>query len=320
MVTEFSDAQRVRAADWKHATSVLPSDAKTPAPYVGKYGTPGSVDYDFCLPPQYADWSLLPEVRAMALELFAELAIPWHAGVDDGPSNHLLSSQVQCVNALGQMVTDPDRLVRAFGPLLGTAEVLQIEPGRFLTFEYIGPTDFFGEAPAAERTRGAKCTSVDAAFLHRTTAGVVELVLLEWKYIESYRPRKIIPGKDAQRRSRYWAALTAPDSPVRRDLLTFSDLLDEPLYQLMRQQLLAHELEKTEAQGAQVVRVVHVRPSANTGYEKSLRRPEQQALGDTVSAVWAHLLRSPDRYTTLDSNVFFDPEITSAEYVARYGG
>jgi len=53
----------------------------------------------------------------------------WHAGVGSGPSNHLLSSQVQCTNALGQMVTDPERIARAFG--LGVGEVLQIEPGRF---------------------------------------------------------------------------------------------------------------------------------------------------------------------------------------------
>jgi len=55
----------------------------------------------------------------------------WHAGVGSGPSNHLLSSQVQCTNALGQMVTDPERIARAFGPTLGVGEVLQIEPGRF---------------------------------------------------------------------------------------------------------------------------------------------------------------------------------------------
>ena len=35
------------------------------------------------------------------------------------------------------MVTDPDRLVRAFAGPLGTVEVLEIEPGRHLTFEYI---------------------------------------------------------------------------------------------------------------------------------------------------------------------------------------
>ena len=315
----FAQTERQRAVAWKMSSPTVPAEAKAPAPYVGQDGSESESTYPFCLPAKYAPMSLLPEVRDIALELFAELEIPWHAGVGDGPSNHLLSSQVQCVNALGQMVNDPDRLVRLFHRVVGTAEVLEIEPGRYLTFEYIGDVDYFNEAPDAQRVRGARCTSVDAAFLHRTTDGLVELVLVEWKYTESYRPRHIDRGKDLVRWDRYGAALTADDGPVRADLLEFSDLLDEPLYQLMRQQLLAHELEKDRAHGADRVRVVHVLAPANTAYQQSLRRPTQQAVGSTVSEVWQQLLRHGDRFTSLDPAVFLDPTITSHEYVARYG-
>src|SRR5690606_32959687 len=135
---------------------------------------------------------------------------------------------------------------RAFGPHLMTDDVEEIEPGRFLTFEYIGDLDVFGEAPGRQRTRGSMCTSVDAAFLHRTLDGVLELVLVEWKYTESYEPRTPSPARDRTRWERYGAALTAPDGPVRSDVLDFDHLLDEPLYQLVRQQLLAHELEKAQ--------------------------------------------------------------------------
>ncbi|MEP7090112.1 MAG: hypothetical protein ABI776_08380, partial [Nocardioidaceae bacterium] len=58
---------------------------------------------------------------------------------------------MQCVNAVGQMVADPARLLRAFGDVVDTDEVLQIEPGRYLTFEYIGPTDVLGESPNGPR-------------------------------------------------------------------------------------------------------------------------------------------------------------------------
>jgi hypothetical protein len=296
----------------------LPPEARAEAAYVDKDGKAGSAVYPFCLPAEFARLNLLPEVRALALDLFAELGVPWHAGVDGGPSNHLLSSQVQCVNALGQMVHDPERLRRAFGPLLGTADVLEVEPGRFLTFEFIGPTDYFGEAPTGERVRGARCTSVDAAFCHRTVDGVTELVLLEWKYTESYPRRPAEPAKDATRKARYWEALTAPDSPVRSDLVSFEALCDEPLYQLMRQQLLARQLEAHRVLGAERVLVVHVVPAANDAYQRSLHRPEQQALGATVAEVWSKLLRAPDRYRSLDSAMFLDPQITSTEYVARY--
>jgi len=315
----YSKEEKSRAAAWKRSTPTLPAAAKVPAPYIGKDGTAGPRLYEFCLPPEFASFSLLPEVRVTAPVLFTELAIPWHAGVDGGPSNHLLSSQVQCVNALGQMITDPSRIVRAFGDLLGMEEVLPIEPGRYLTFEYIGPTDFFDEAPNGQRIRGAHCTSVDAAFLHRTHDDIVELVVLEWKYTESYRVRKPDPGKDAVRLGRYGVAFADPDGPVQCDLLPFELVFDEPFYQLVRQQLLAHALETSGSEGAARVRVVHVLSEHNVEYQHSLARPEHRALGDTVSEVWHRLLRRPDRFLSVDSKIFLDPEITSEEYVRRYG-
>jgi hypothetical protein len=315
----YSTEEKFRAVSWKRSTPTLPETAMDPAPYVGKEGKQRDKPYDFCLPPEHAALSLLPEVRERALSLFAELQIPWHAGIDGGPSNHLLSSQVQCVNALGQMVDQPERIVRAFGDLLGIGEVLQIEPGRYLTFEYIGPTDFFGEAPAGARIRGAHCTSVDAAFLHRTLDGIVELVLVEWKYTESYSARRPDALKDAIRFKRYGEAFADPAGPVRDDLLTFEHVLDEPFYQLVRQQLLAHALEQAGAEGAARVRIVHVLSADNGAYQQSLVQPQHRGLGSTVSEVWQKLLRRSDRFLSVDSALFLDPEITSYDYVHRYG-
>lgn len=314
----YIKAQRARAAAWKASTTSLPDDARAASPYVDKDGRAAGAPLPFCLPVARADHNLLPEVREPALALFRTLGIPWHAGIGRGPTNHLLSSQVQCVNALGQMVRDPSRIVQALGDLLGIDEVLQIEPGRYLTFEYIGPADYFGEAPNGRRVRGARCTSVDAAFLHRARDGVIELVLVEWKYTESYRARTPDPAKDAERRRRYGTALSAVDGPVRGDLLVFELLLDEPFYQLVRQQLLADALERHAAEGASRVRVVHVLPPENEQYQQSLTRPEHRALGSSVSQAWQRLLRRPDRFVSVDPEVFLDPEVTSHEYVARY--
>ena len=315
----FTDHERRRATAWKHATETLPAEAKRAAPYRGKDGRDGSTAYDFCLPAEHAELNLLPEVRDEVLAVFDELAIPWHAGVGRNPSNHLLSSQVQCANALGQMLHDPERVRRAFGAPLGIAEVLEIEPGRALTFEYIGPTDVFGESPTGARVRGTHCTSVDAAFLHHRHDGLCELVLVEWKYTEHYELRRPDPRKDEVRWRRYGAAWSAEDSPVRPDVLPFALVLDEPFYQLVRQQLLAHELEKAGAHGADRVRVVHVLPAANDAYRSSLVRPEHRAAGRSVSEVWQRMLRRPDRFVPLDAAHFVDAGITSQEYVRRYG-
>src|SRR4051794_33703513 len=121
--------QRRQAAAWKSHVAMLPAPARALAPYVNKDGKGDGPAYDFCLPAAYARHNLNPDVREPALRLFDELGIPWHASVCGGPSNHLLSSQVQCVNALAAMVTDPGRILAAFGDLLGIREVLPIEPG-----------------------------------------------------------------------------------------------------------------------------------------------------------------------------------------------
>jgi hypothetical protein len=189
-----------------------------------------------------------------------------------------------------------------------------------MTFEYIGPADYFGESPAGPRIRGAHCTSVDAAFLYRTAAGRTELALVEWKYTEEYRrTRKADPVKDAIRWGRYGEAWMSPNGPLHCDLVPFEDMLDEPFYQLMRQQLLAHRLEQEHVLGADRVRVVHVLDPANVAYQQSLTRPGHRLVGDTVDQVWARLLRQPSRFTHLDPAAFLDPLVTSDEYVARYG-
>lgn len=316
----YKRREAAKAVAWKQATATLPDEARLPASYVGKSGKASGPARPICLPAEYATLNLLPEVRAGAIDLFAELGIPWHAAVDGGPSNHLQSSQVQCVNAFGQMVHDPERLVLAYAPLLDTAEVIEIEPGRSLTFEFIGEDDLLNEAVHGKRTRGSHCTSVDAAFLHRTTSGYVELVLVEWKYTEAYSPCPPDTAKLDTRLARYGALLQASDCPIDTTLLDFADLTVEPIYQLVRQQLLAHELASTHAYGADVVRVIHVRPTENSAYQNSLDgMSAYMGLGDTVDEVWSKLLRRPDRFTTVDSTHFLNAQITSDDYVARYG-
>ena len=100
-------------------------------------------------------------------------------------------------------------------------------------------------------------------------------------------------------------------------MLPLELLLDEPFYQLVRQQLLAKRLEHDRVLGAEVVRVLHVLAPGNTGYQDSLARAEHRALGSTVDEVWTKLLRTPDRF------VHVDPRCSSTrrhqhEYVDRY--
>jgi hypothetical protein len=65
--------------------------------------------------------------------------------------------------------------------------------------------------------------------------------------------------------------------------------------------------------------VVHVAPAVNLDYQRSLHRPEQQALGATVYEAWASMLRRPNRFVAIDSARFCDPSITSRSYDHRHG-
>lgn len=318
---DFVAIERERAIAWKMKSETICREAKVAAPYVSRVGSGANrPHYDFCLPPEFAHLSLLPEVREVALEMFKKLGISWHKGVGDGPSNHLLSSQVQCVNALGQMVKDKARIIAAFGPIVGTRDVEEIEPDRFLTFEYIGERDLLNESVDGKRVRGANCTSVDAAFLHANGNGERELILIEWKYTESYTKRPETPEKDLERKRRYMKLLTEPRSPIHHSKVPFKELLQDPIYQLMRQQLLARQLEKSGAHNnVSRVIVLHVDSVGNAAYQRSVYGDKTRRLGSTVHEVWSQLLRSQSRFKQVDSSVFLNPEITSAEYASRYG-
>src|SRR3954453_11250047 len=144
MTDRFVDRARRHAAQWKATSPTLPEGARGPAPYL-RDGKPRGM-YAYCLPAGYATCNLFPEVRESALREFADEDIAWHAQTPLGPTNHLLSSQVQCVNALEPLAHDPAKIVAALGRVLPIEEPLEIEPGRFVSYEYIGAVDFLSEA------------------------------------------------------------------------------------------------------------------------------------------------------------------------------
>jgi hypothetical protein len=238
-----------------------------------------------------------------------------------GPSNHLLDSQVQCVNALWPMTHDPRLVKRAFGDALPIAEVLPVEDDLFLTFEFIGTADVLGEAPRVARSRGSMSTSADAAFRYRTPDGGIELALVEWKYTEDYRERELSPDRRGVREQRYAGLWADPQSPLRHGVIPYEDLFVEPFYQLMRQQLMAWRLTESAELGAARVRVVHVAPGDNDGFAASLNRDSHRAAGDDVLTVWRSMLKDPTTFVSIDAGRFADREfgLTTDDYCERYG-
>ena len=88
--TEFKAEHEALAAAWKKRST----DPARRSPRAGALDQPGRPAAR-PLPPLPAGGirraNLLPHVSRGAIDLFRELGIPWHAGIDDGPGNNLLS-------------------------------------------------------------------------------------------------------------------------------------------------------------------------------------------------------------------------------------
>ena len=151
----------------------------------------------------------------------------------------------------------------------------------FVGFEWIGRADYLNEAGrSGARTRGANATSADAV-VRFENEGRIESVLIEWKYTESYGA-PIPPGGNEVRLSRYRDLVFEPSGPIRADLsLAIGDFFWEPLYQLLRQQMLAFQMQSAHEDGAECVRVLHISPSANDA-SHTVTAPALQCYGDYV--------------------------------------
>ena len=223
----------------------------------------------FQLRPEHRFQGLLEPLRDSAPMLFKELGIQWHSFIGHGRS-----SQACCVNFLMPFANQPELLSRWIGHVLAISppQMLPLEreaadPFRYVAFEYTGPGDFdyLGEAEGAVPQRGAHATAADAAVAFVGADGQRELLLIEWKYSEEYRNHRLSPDAKGKRVTRYSDKAFAPGGPIRNDLgLQLADFFKEPFYQLLRQQMLAWQIEHGSQQsGIERARVLHLSPANN---------------------------------------------------------
>lgn len=268
-------------------------------------------DYPFCLPSNLAEENLFFEIRQSAMDFFASHSIKWHDGQNDKPSNHLCSSQVCCTNFLYPFANQPQALAALLRPVFPTlAEMLPIEDGQYVTFEWIGEDNYLNESrfPNQIRTRGANFTSADAAVKFKGIYGRVQIVLIEWKYTESYGGAAKWKGPSGQTRlGRYRPIYESPDCPLNKELIpNFNALFYEPFYQFMRQQFLAQGMEKAREKGAEVVSLLHIAPAHNLEFSR-VTSPFLQLLGDNALTIWKKLVKTPTRFNSVNIEDVFSP-------------
>ncbi|MEQ9145444.1 MAG: hypothetical protein RLO08_13915 [Parvibaculaceae bacterium] len=254
----------------------------------------------------------MPELRSVAEGHFAERGIVWHRHAAHG-----LSSQACCLNFLMPLAHRPELLSSVIGSALGIEppQMLPInrppdEPPLYIDFEWTGSADYLDEWPKSGRaTRGANATSADAVVRFQDGAEV-RTVLIEWKYTESYGAPLVERGNPT-RRLRYTDKLFAPEGPIRADAdVTLDDFFYEPLYQLVRQQMLAWRMERAREDGADRVTVLHLSPAGNRTLHR-VTSPRLRERGDDVFEVFRSLLAHPDDFTGTTIERAFRPVLTA---------
>jgi hypothetical protein len=258
----------------------------------------------FCVPRAQAAESLFVKIRQPALAYFQWHEIKWHDGEDLQPSNHLCSSQVCCVNFLFPFADQPAALAALLTPVYpNLAHMLPVENGQYVAYEWIGLQNYLGEKIPrnGKRTRGAHYTSADAIVMFQQQDSRRHIVLIEWKYTESYAssPLRYAKPSETDRLAIYAPLLDRADCPIKRESIpAWETLFYEPFYQFMRQQLLAHEMELAHELNADLVSVLHIAPAHNREFRK-VTSPALQNLGDSATQVWKSLLHSPDDFISI---------------------
>jgi hypothetical protein len=298
----FLESEKARQAESRATSPCFSDAARADGVYKGK-------PRPFCLPLGLAEENLFPEIRQTARAYFAAHGIKWHDGQNDQPSNHLCDSQVCCVNFLFPFADRPHALAEILRPVFPSfREMLPIEDGQYVAFEWIGKENYLNEkvSRSGKRTRGANFTSADAAAMFERTDGKRQFVLMEWKYTESYGGASLKVAKSGTDRSDIYRPLfRRDDGPINKHLLPdFDALFYEPFYQLMRQQFLAHEMERKQELGASIVSVLHIAPKCNIDFHR-VTSPSLDRLGQTAIDVWTSLVRLPDRFVSVSTEQLF---------------
>jgi hypothetical protein len=301
-MSTFLEKENLKQVEFKNNSRSITTEARKAGIYKNK-------PRPFCLPVEVADQNLFPEIRHSAVTFFSDHAIKWHDGKNGKPSNHLCSSQVCCVNFLFPFSNKPEALLKVLKSVFPKIKsMLPIESGQYVSFEWIGQKYYLGEKVISngKRTRGAHFTSADAMVMFNRDDGKKQIVLIEWKYTETYSSISLKISNNGTDRTEIYKPLFIKDKDtIDKDLMpSFDSLFFEPFYQFMRQQYLAQQMEKAHELGADIVSVLHIAPAHNLDFQK-ITSLELKHLGETAIEVWKRLVRSEERFiSTSVENLF----------------
>ena len=332
----FLESERLAQTVFKRESGWISEGARGPGAREGR-------GCDFCLPVASAAENLFEGTREKSLDHFEGRRIGWREGGPRRPSEDLCSSQVAAVNFLAPFMDEPDALTALLKPLFaGVADVRQRrgqtistpgldhvlpvdDSGVFVDFEESGAADYLGEAAASSvGTAGVDRTSADAVVKFVREDGATQVVLIDWKYAESYGGEDLRWFRDADgdpatdRASIYRAAWERDAGPIEKALFLseagYEDLFVEPFYGFMRLQLLAAEMERSAARapegaterGADIVSCLVVAPDANADFRR-MTSPKLGRLGTSPAKSWRRIVGGTNRFASASTEELFRP-------------
>lgn len=291
---------------WKLRTNTLTEEAKKNGSFKGRA-------LSYFLDNNHTDQNLFEGIREKSIEYFKNHGIPWHDNNGDYPSGHLCDSQVCCVNFLMPLTASEEVTIELFKRYFPDInKIISLDNDSFMAFEWIGAKNYLKERilKGSERTRGALCTSVDGAIMFETSKGKKIIVLIEWKYTESYKPISYkYAKKDRDRALIYKHLWDMETCPIDKEKVNnFDDLFYEPFYQFTRQQFLANEMELANEYSCDEVYLMHLSPRANKDF-RAVTSHNLKSLGDSATEVWRKLNKNKSRFIPMYIEDFFDKHI-----------
>lgn len=235
------------------------------------------------------------------IDYFKKNQISWWGGL--GPTGHVLSSQIACLNHLFLLRDDKAAVLKIVNNISKDfVDVLTITTDKyapaFIQFEAVSDLDHLNEGVP---TRGNNCTSIDALIYAVHKNGSKWLIPIEWKYTEYYanqnkaeegHKKDPINCKGTVRLKRYTHLIN--QSKQLKSINHYCYYF-EPFYQLMRQTLWAEQMiinKNLEKLSADNYLHVHVVPTANSALLSKEYKCSKKNMEDT----WRELLVDPSKY------------------------
>lgn len=248
-------------------------------------------------------YNLYSPIREEAKDYFDKHNIHWwkfDSEKDiDGPSTHMVSSQINCLNHLFPLRHQEDEfaikaiLEKATGLQFDSIQPLDIDRDGLIAFEFIHNNALLIGENEENAERGSMCTSIDA-MIKGMRGDETWLIPIEWKYGESYE----MEDKTCSKRSSRYDHLieTSTQLKVPKTGIPHSQYYQDPCYELMRQTLLVEQIIKQE------------HPNDNYHFMHLLVVPQGHTeLRNYVQQHHIPMLKNPDIFKIIDPQDFLSP-------------